>query len=535
MLGAMQDFDLRVMHLLDHAEREHGDREIISYWADGSESRTDWGAVARDARRLAKALLAMGLEKGDRVATLGMNHSRHLVSWYGAIGMGGVIHTVNPRLFEDQLEYIMNHAEDKVLLYDAMFQPIIDKMKDRWTTIEHYVCYDPPAGADVQSFEALLDIQDDDFAWVTGDEREPCMLCYTSGTTGNPKGVLYEHRSTVIHALAEIQPAVFDFSPASVALPVVPMFHAAAWGIPFAAASVGLKLVYSAVNDPRILTMLMNREKVTHSAGVPTVWLALFQHMDATGEAPEHLKVVTIGGSAAPRAMCERIMKMGCRVNHAWGMTETSPIGTMGAPSPGWDELSLEEQLDVVTKQGKVPFGVELRVVDDEGNLQPRDGESSGRLQIRGPWIIKRYFKGEEDALTEDGWFDTGDVAVIHPNNVMQITDRSKDVIKSGGEWISSVELENAAVGMDGVAEAAAIGLPHPKWDERPLLIVVPNDGAVLEPDAIKAYLSDKIAKWWMPDDVVFVEELPHTATGKILKTALREQFKDHVLSTVEG
>lgn len=535
MLGAMQDFDLRLTHLLDHVAREHGPREIVSYWADGTETRSNWAGISHDAKRLSKALLAMGLAKGDRVATLAMNHSRHLVSWYGAIGMGGVIHTVNPRLFEDQLEYIMNHAEDKVLLYDAMFQPLVDKMKDRWTTIEHYICYDPPVGSDVPGFEALLDSHDGDFDWVMGDEREPCMLCYTSGTTGNPKGVLYEHRSTMIHALAEIQPAVFDFSPASVALPVVPMFHAAAWGIPFASAAAGVKLVYSAVNDPKILTDLMNREKVTHSAGVPTVWLALFQHMDATGEAPRHLEVVTIGGSAAPRAMCERIMKMGCRVNHAWGMTETSPIGTMGAPVAGWDELTLDQQLDVVTKQGKVPFGVELRVVDDEDNVQPRDGKSSGRLQIRGPWVVKRYFKAEEDALTEDGWFDTGDVAVIHPDNVMQITDRSKDVIKSGGEWISSVELENAAVGMDGIAEAAAIGLPHPKWDERPLLIVVPNAGTVLEPGAVKGYLSDKIAKWWMPDDVVFVEELPHTATGKILKTALREQFKDYTLSTVDS
>ncbi|WP_438725604.1 long-chain fatty acid--CoA ligase [Parasphingorhabdus sp. DH2-15] len=533
MLGAMQDFELRVMHLLDHAAREHGRRDIVSYWADGSETRSNWAGVERDARRMAKGLTALGLQKGDRVATLAMNHGRHLVSWYGAIGAGGVIHTVNPRLFEDQLEYIMNHAEDRVLLYDAMFQPIIDKMKSRWTTIEHYICYDPPKGSDVQGFEDFLDQYDNDFAWVDGDEREPCMLCYTSGTTGNPKGVLYEHRSTMIHALAEIQPAVFDFSPASVALPVVPMFHAAAWGIPFASAAAGVKLVYSAVNDPAVLTMLMNREEVTHSAGVPTVWLALFQHMDATGEKPEHLNVVTIGGSAAPRAMCERIMKMGCRVNHAWGMTETSPIGTMGAPIQGWDALSLDEQLDIVTKQGKVPFGVELRVLDDDDNVQPRDGKSSGRLQIRGPWVVKRYFKAEEDAVTEDGWFDTGDVAVIHPDNVMQITDRAKDVIKSGGEWISSVELENAAVGMTEIAEAGAIGLPHPKWDERPLLVVVPAAGASLSKDQVLEYLSDKVAKWWLPDDVAFVDELPHTATGKILKTALREQFKDHKLPTV--
>ncbi|WP_156139501.1 long-chain fatty acid--CoA ligase [Sphingomonas sp. 35-24ZXX] len=533
IIGGMQDFELRVMRLLDHAERESANREIVSRWADGSQTRTTWAGIARDARRLASALVKLGLQPGDRVATLAMNHSRHLVTWYGAIGMGGVIHTINPRLFEEQLEYIANHAEDKVLCYDAAFQPIIDKMKDRWTTIEHYVCFDPPAGSAAQGFEALLETGDADYRWHEGPERDPCMLCYTSGTTGNPKGVLYEHRSTVIHALAEMQPAVFSLSPQSVALPVVPMFHAAAWGLPFAGAAAGIKFVFSAVNDPAVLCSLMNDEKVTHSAGVPTVWLAMFQHIDSTGQKPEHLQVVTIGGSAAPRAMCERIMKMGARMNHAWGMTETSPIGTMGAPSPDWDDLDFDAQLDLVTKQGRAPFGVELRVVDDEGNIQPRDGKSSGRLQIKGPWIIKRYFKAEADALTEDGWFDTGDVSVIHPDGVMQITDRAKDVIKSGGEWISSVDLENAAVGMADVAEAAAIGLPHPKWDERPLLLVVPKAGTNPTKEAILDHLTQHVAKWWLPDDIVFVDELPHSATGKLLKTALRDQFKDHVLPTV--
>ena len=533
IIGGMQDFELRVTTLLDHAERESATREIVSHWADGSQTRTNWAGIARDARRLASALVALGLEPGDRVATLAMNHSRHLIAWYGAIGMGGVIHTINPRLFEEQLEYIANHAEDKVLCYDAAFQPIIDKMKDRWTTFEHYVCFDPPAGSTAQGFEALLETGDADYRWHQGPERDPCMLCYTSGTTGNPKGVLYEHRSTVIHALAEMQPAVFSLSPQSVALPVVPMFHAAAWGLPFAGAAAGIKFVFSAVNDPAVLCTLMNDEKVTHSAGVPTVWLAMFQHIDSTGQKPEHLQVVTIGGSAAPRAMCERIMKMGARMNHAWGMTETSPIGTMGAPSPDWDDLSFEAQLDLVTKQGRAPFGVELRVVDEDGNILPRDGTSSGRLQIKGPWIIKRYFKAEADALTEDGWFDTGDVSVIYPDGVMQITDRAKDVIKSGGEWISSVDLENAAVGMAEVAEAAAIGLHHPKWDERPLLLIVPKPGTAPTKEAILDHLTQHVAKWWLPDDIVFVDALPHSATGKLLKTALRDQFKDHVLPTV--
>jgi fatty-acyl-CoA synthase len=525
MLGGMQDFELRVMRLLDHAAREHGPREIVTRWADGTETRTNWAGIAHDARRLAQALERLGVKPGDRVATLGMNHSRHLVAWYGTIGMGGVIHTINPRLFEDQLAFIANHAEDQVLLYDRAFQPIVDKLKPQWTTIRHYVCFDDRA------FEALLDAETGGYAWVEGGEREPCMLCYTSGTTGNPKGVLYTHRSTVIHAITELQPAEFDLSTQSIAMPIVPMFHAVGWGLPFAGAAVGAKFVFSAINEPKVLCELMNREKVTHSAGVPTVWFAMFQYMDATGAAPEHLKIVTIGGSAAPRAMIERLMKMGIRVNHAWGMTETSPIGTMGAPSPDFDDLTFEQQVDQVSKQGKVPFGVELRVVDEEGVEQPRDGRSSGRLQVRGPWIIRQYFGEEQLAVDPDNWFDTGDVAVLHPDGTMQITDRAKDVIKSGGEWISSVELENAAVGCAGVAEAAAIGVFHPKWDERPILLVIRKPDSAVTAELIQAHLERHVAKWWLPDEIHFVESLPHTATGKLLKTAIRAQYKDFKLA----
>ena len=529
MLGGMQDFELRVPRLIDHAAREHGTREIVSYWADGTTTRSNWAGIAHDARRLAQALEKLGVKRGDRVGTLAMNHGRHLAAWYGVIGMGGVIHTVNPRLFDEQLVYICNHAEDRVLLYDKAFQPIVDRLKPQWTSIEHYVCFDSD-GAD--GFEALIEEEDGDYAWVEGPEREPCMLCYTSGTTGNPKGVLYEHRSTMIHALAEVSPSVFDLDPRSVALPIVPMFHAAAWGLPFAGALAGIKFVFSAVNDAAVLCRLMNEEKVTHSAGVPTVWLAMFQHIDSTGHKPEHLQLVTIGGSAAPRAMVDRLMRMGIRVGHAWGMTETSPIGTMGAPPHDWEDLSFEQQLDQVCKQGRVPFGVELRVVDDEGAVQPRDGASSGRLQVRGPWIIKRYFQDEGgDCVDADGWFDTGDVAVIHPCGTMQITDRSKDVIKSGGEWISSVELENAAVGCPGVQEAAAIGIYHPKWDERPLLLIVRKPDSHVTAEEILGYLSSHVAKWWLPDEILFVDSLPHTATGKLLKTALREQYRDYKLA----
>ncbi|MES2095576.1 MAG: long-chain fatty acid--CoA ligase [Pseudomonadota bacterium] len=528
-LGAMQDFELRVMRLLDHAAREHGKRELVSHWADGRETRTDWAGVHLDARKLALRLEKWGIKPGDRVATLAMNHGHHLTAWYGTIGMGGVIHTINPRLFDEQLVYIANHAEDRVLFYDKQFQPIVDRLKSEWTTIEHYVAFDD-LGLD--GFQALLDAEDGDYVWHEGPERDPCMICYTSGTTGNPKGVQYEHRSTVIHAMAEVAPWVFNLSPRAVVLPIVPLFHAAAWGLPFACALSGAKLVYSATNDAATICRLMNQEKVTHSAGVPTVWLAMFQHMDSTGEAPQYLEQVTIGGSAAPRAMIERIMGMGVAVKHLWGMTETSPIGTAGTPPPHWEEMTLDEQLDLVSKQGQIPFGIELRVIDDNGNEQPRDGVSSGQLQVRGPWVVKRYFKAETDAVDAEGWFDTGDVSVIHPDGSMQITDRAKDVIKSGGEWISSVELENAAVGCPGVAEAAAIGVYHPKWDERPILLVVRKPGSDVTPDQINAHLAMHVAKWWLPDEIVFLDELPHTGTGKILKSALRDQFKDHQLAS---
>jgi len=524
VLGGMQDFELRVPRLLDHAEREHGGREIVTRWADGRETRTNWAGIAHDARRLAQALERIGIQPGDRVATMAMNHAHHLIAWYGVIGMGGIIHTINPRLFDDQLAYIADHAGDRVLLYDAVFAAVVERMKPRLTGIEHFIVMD---GEGVDSFAALIADESGDYAWVEGGEREQCMICYTSGTTGDPKGVVYTHRSNVLHAIAEIQPDEFDLSQRAVCMPIVPMFHAVGWGLPFAAPAVGAKIVFSAVNDPAVLCELMNCERVTHSAGVPTVWFAMFQYMDATGQAPEHLKVVTIGGSAAPRAMIERIMRMGARVNHAWGMTETSPIGTMGAPGPEWDDLTFDQRVDQVCRQGKVPFGVELRTVDDEGAVLPRDGATSGSLQVRGPWVIKRYFRDEAgDALTADGWFDTGDVAMLHPDGTMQITDRAKDVIKSGGEWISSVDLENAAVGCPGVAEAAAIGVPHPRWDERPVLLVVKRPGTEVDADAVLAHLATKVAKWWLPDRVIFVDALPHSATGKLKKAVLREEYR---------
>jgi acyl-CoA synthetase (AMP-forming)/AMP-acid ligase II len=528
MLGAMQDWPLRIMRLIDHAEREHGSREIVSRWADGSTTRTDYAGIARDSRRLARVLERLGLRRGDRVATLAMNHSRHMAAWYGTIGMGGIIHTVNPRLFAEQLVYIFNHAEDRVLFYDHLMTPLVEALKPKLQTIEHYVPFDPPGGID--GFESLIAAESDDYRWVEGDEREPAMLCYTSGTTGSPKGVLYEHRSTVIHAMAEVCPDVFDLSRRAVVLPIVPMFHAAAWGLPFAAPIAGPKIVFTADYTPSAVCDLIHDEGVTHTAAVPTVWLGLMQHVEQTGRDLGKLRLVTIGGSAAPRAMIEFFQSRGVEVGHAWGMTEMSPIGTTGGRPHDWEALTFEQKVDIIAKQGRAPFGVEMRVVDDEGRVQPRDGTSSGRLQVRGPWVIARYFKEDQPAIDAEGWFDTGDVAVIHPDGVMQITDRAKDVIKSGGEWISSIELENAAMGCPGVAEAAAVAVPHPKWDERPILLVVRKEGAAVTEQQILTHLSNHVAKWWLPDEILFVESLPHTATGKLLKTALRDQYRDYRL-----
>jgi fatty-acyl-CoA synthase len=520
-LGAMQDFPLRIMRILDHAEREHGLRETVAARADGSTHRTNWARLAFDARRLAQALTQMGVQPSERVATLAMNHDRHLAAWFGVPGMGGVLHTVNPRLFDDQLEYIVNHAEDQVLLYDAAFEPLIERMKPRWKTIHHYVRFD-------DEFDDVLAPEDGDYRWYEGDEREPCGLCYTSGTTGHPKGVLYEHRSTVLHSMSIIAPDIFDVSARSVMLPVVPMFHAGSWCIPYAAAIAGFKLVLCADNKPEHLCRLMNEEGVTHSAGVPTVWLGMIDHVEDTGASLGKLHTIIVGGSSAPPATIRWFRERGIRVNHLWGMTEMSPIGTVGAPPATWDSMSEDEQLAYLARPGRSMFGVEIRVIDDEGNVLPRDGKSSGRLQTRGAAVVKRYFKQDHDCVDEENWFDTGDIAVIHPDNSLRLTDRAKDVIKSGGEWISSIELENAAVACPGVAEAAAIGIPHPKWDERPLLLIVRDDDSKVCESEIRDFLSAEVAKWWLPDAIEFVEELPHTATGKLSKKDLRDKYRDY-------
>ena len=524
-LGAMQDFPLRIMRLMDHAEREHGSREIVAARGDGTTIRTNWTNLAGDARRMAQALERLGVQPGDRIATLAMNHDRHLVSWFGVVGMGGVLHTLNPRLFDDQLAYIATHAEDRVLLYDAAFQPLVDRMKPHWPTIEYYICFE-------SDFDGWLAAESGDYRWHEGDERDPCGLCYTSGTTGNPKGVLYEHRSTVLHAMSVIVPDIFDVSARSAMLPVVPMFHANSWCIPYAAAIAGFKLVICGDNQPEHICKLFNEEGITHTAGVPTVWLNMIDYVERTGAKLGKLRMVVIGGSSAPPATIRWFRERGIHVNHLWGMTEMSPVGTVGAPPANWDEMSDEEQVDYMSRPGRSMFGVELRTIDANENVLPRDGVSAGRLQTRGPAVVRRYFKQDQDACDEDQWFDTGDMAAIHPDGTIQITDRVKDVIKSGGEWISSIELENAAVGCPGVAEAAAIGVPHPKWDERPLLLVVKDPGSNLCEAEVRNYLSDQVAKWWLPDAIEFVETLPHTASGKLSKKDLRDQYRDYQLPT---
>jgi fatty-acyl-CoA synthase len=528
MLGAMQDFPLRISRLIDHAEREHGTREIVAARADGTVHRTNWIETADRARRLAQALERMGVKPGDRVATLAMNHDRHLTAWFGVVGMGGVLHTVNPRLFDDQLEYIVNHAEDQVLLYDAAFDELVQRMKPRWTTVRHYVRFD-------DQFDELLAAETGGYRWYEGDERDPCGLCYTSGTTGDPKGVLYEHRSTVLHAMTVIGPDIFNTSARSVMLPVVPMFHANSWCIPYAAALAGFKLVTCADNQPERLCRLFHEEGVTHTAGVPTVWLSMIDHAEETGAPLDKLEIVIIGGSSAPPATIRWFKERGIRVNHLWGMTEMSPVGTVGAPPGCWDQMNEEEQFAYLTRPGRSMFGVELRTVDDSGNVLPRDGKSSGKLQTRGAAVVKRYFKKEADCVDADQWFDTGDVAAIHPDGSIQITDRAKDVIKSGGEWISSIEIENIAVGHPKAALAAVIGAAHPKWDERPVLLVKLEPGVEAVREEFLEFLEGKIAKWWMPDDVVFVDDIPLGATGKIDKKLIRERMKDYVLPTAKA
>jgi fatty-acyl-CoA synthase len=544
MQGLMMDMPLSISSLIEHADRHHGDTEIVSKTVeDGSIHRYTYREAHRRARRLARAMKSLGAGTNDRIGTLAWNGYRHFEIYYAAAGSGCVIHTINPRLFPEQIGYIGNHAEDRLVFFDVNLAPLVEKLAPQLKTVKAFVALCgrsamPTATIpNLHCYEELLEAQGDDYEWPVFDERTAACLCYTSGTTGNPKGALYSHRSTILHAYAAALPDALNLSARDVVLPVVPMFHVNAWGIPYSAAMCGTKLVFPGQHlDGKSLHGLFEAEGVTMSAGVPTVWLGLLNHMKEHKLKFSTLKSVVIGGSAAPPAMIRAFQEdYGVQVLHAWGMTEMSPLGTVCTFKAKHAQSPKEERYALQNKVGRVLYGVDTRIVGEDGKELPRDGKAFGDLQVRGPWIIKGYFKGEGgDPLKADesghGWFPTGDVVTIDPDGYIQITDRSKDVIKSGGEWISSIDLENIAVAHPAIAEAAVIGVRHPKWDERPLVVAVKKAGAQVTREQLLEFYQGKVAKWWMPDDVTFVEQLPHTATGKLLKTKLRQDFKDYKL-----
>lgn len=543
MHGLMMDSQLLISTILRHADRNFADREIISVTADNPLHRYTYKECFRRTRQLANALGKLGLNYGDRIATLAWNDYRHLEAYYAIGGSGFVCHTVNPRLFPEQIIFIINHAEDRWIMVDLLIVPLLEQIADQIAGVEGFIVMTDEAHMpetnlkNVHCYETLLAAESDEFTWPEFDERSASAMCYTSGTTGDPKGVLYDHRSTILHAYAAVSPDVMALSSNDCVLPVVPLFHANAWGIPYSALMVGSKLVFPGpkMGDGETLYQLLEQESVSVALGVPTVWLALLQYANAAGKKLDKLQRTLIGGAAVPESMIREFReKHGVVVIQGWGMTEMSPLGTVSTPKCGMENLTPDELDSLRAKAGRGIFGVEMRIVDDEGNEMPWDGVAYGSLQVRGPWICSGYFKleGQSDAHTDDGWFDTGDVATINEDGYMAITDRTKDVIKSGGEWISSIEIENAAMGHEAVAEAAVIGVAHAKWTERPLLIIIRAAGAELEPAEMLAWLEGKIAKWWIPNDVVFVDEIPHTATGKIKKIELRKQFADYELSS---
>ncbi|GGC60530.1 long-chain-fatty-acid--CoA ligase [Chelatococcus reniformis] len=534
MQGMMQDWPLLIHRVIDHAAIQHGAREVVTRSIEGPIHRTTYAEIRNRALKVAQRLAREGIRPGDRVATLAWNTARHLETWYGITGAGAVYHTINPRLFEEQIVYIANHAEDKLLFVDLTFVATIEKLQDRLPTITRFIVLTDAAhmpqtrlrGA--VAYEDWLAEADGDFSWVALEETAAAGMCYTSGTTGNPKGVVYSHRSNVLHAMMCVTPDAFNLSVNDCVLPIVPLFHANSWSLAFSGPMSGAKMVMPGMKlDGASVYELLESEQVTVTAAVPTVWLMLLQHMEKTGLRLSSLKHVLIGGSACPRAMIDAFENQyGVSVAHAWGMTEMSPVGSISSIKPDYGALAHDALLDLKAKQGSAPFGVEMKITDDADNPLPWDGKTFGRLKVRGMAVASAYFRGEGgEILDADGFFDTGDVATIDPYGAMQITDRAKDVIKSGGEWISSIDIENLAVGHPDVAEAAVIGISHPKWDERPLLIIIPKEGRSPTRADILDFMQGKIAKWWMPDDVVFVDAIPHTATGKIQKMQLREQF----------
>jgi fatty-acyl-CoA synthase len=539
MRGLMQNWPLTVDRILTHAKTWHGGREIVTRSVEGPIVRTTYAELHERALRLTNALVALGIEPGDRVATLAWNTARHMEAWYSIMGMGAVCHTLNPRLFTDQLRYIINHAQDRIIFTDLSFLPTLTDLRAQLPSVEHVVVMTDRAHmaevtfAGALCFEDLVEQHGTDARWGGFDENTAAGLCYTSGTTGDPKGVLYSHRSNVLHALVTLQSDVMGLSARDVVMPIVPMFHANAWGLALSAPAVGAKLVMPGTKmDGASIHELIETEGVTFSAAVPTVWETLLDHLRATGASLTRLRRVLFGGAAAPEALVRAFQdELGVAVSHAWGMTETSPLGTLGAPTPETDALPPDARLRELLKQGRVPFGVEMKLTDDAGASLPHDGRAFGRLKVRGPSVAREYFKGEGgDILNAEGFLDTGDVATIDPLGFMQITDRAKDLIKSGGEWISSIEIENLVRGHPKVALAAVIGVPHPKWEERPLLIVELRRGERATREEILGFLKGRIAGWWMPDDVLFVDEIPLGATGKIDKKRLRELYGSSVL-----
>jgi acyl-CoA synthetase (AMP-forming)/AMP-acid ligase II len=541
MQGLMMEVPLLISSLIRHADRYHGDAEIVSRTVEGPIHRYTYRDAHERARRLARALGRLGVASGDRVGTLAWNGYRHFELYYAISGMGAVTHTINPRLFHDQLAYIIDHAEDKLVFFDLTFVTLVEQLAPVCRGVKHWVAMSDREHLPrttlpgLLCYEDLLAAESDDFDWPEFDENTAAALCYTSGTTGNPKGVLFSHRSSILHAYAISLPDTKCLSASSAVLAIVPMFHVNAWGIPYAAPLVGCKLVFPGpALDGASLYHLLESEAVDSTSAVPTVWMNLLNYMQQNKLKFSTLRHTTIGGSACPPALIKALTEdLGVRVMHGWGMTEMSPVGTLNAPKRKHADASDDARFQLSLKQGRPLYGVDMKVVDGEGNELPRDGKSAGNLLVRGPWILRRYYKDAGgDPLTADGWLPTGDVGAIDADGYLQITDRSKDVIKSGGEWISSIELENIAVGHPAVLEAAVIGVPHSKWNERPLLIIVKRHGADLDREEMLAFYDGKIARWWLPDDVVFVDELPHTATGKLSKRALRERFRGYSLPT---
>jgi 3-(methylthio)propionyl---CoA ligase len=542
MLGLMQEWPLLAHTILDHAARMHGEREVVSRSVEGPIHRITYRETRARSLKLSQRLAADGVALGDRVATMAWNTWRHLEAWYGILGIGAIYHTLNPRLFPDQIAWIMNDAEDRMLFVDLTFVKLAEQIVPKVPSIERVVILTDDAhmpetslpGA--VSYESYIAQVDGDFAWKSFDERTAAGMCYTSGTTGDPKGVVYSHRSNTLHAMAAIQPDMLDIGSSDRFMPVVPLFHANGWSTAFSVPMVGATMVMPGPGmDGKSIYEMLTQERVTITAAVPTVWLMLLQHMEEHGGELPDLDHVVIGGSACPPAIIRKFEdNYGVRVMHAWGMTEMSPLGTVCSITPEYAHLEGEEKVAIQSKQGHTPYSVEMKITDDDNVDLPWDGKTFGRLKVRGPAVSSAYYKGHgAEQFDREGWFDTGDVAHIDAAGYMQITDRAKDVIKSGGEWISTIDIENIAVGHPDVSEAAVIGVNHPKWSERPLLIIVLKAGKTATKDDIRAFLEGKIAKWWMPDDIIFADQIPHTATGKIKKTTLREDYGDYILPTV--